>query len=347
VLDNSLYALPQADPAAFDQAPLRPYNAPPAALLVNYNTSLLRLSTHDGAVLARLDPPAAEVRIDNRIQSAGELCNSWGDLLMPRLMPPQLSTEGRQEEAGEKATLALEGRLAPACGERTLPLNLLPPAAATAAWFGALWRELGGSHTGVVREGLRAEHARMLLSVDSPPLSQLVRDVNKFSNNVMAKMLFLNLGLARFGAPATWVKSEQALRLWLAEKGLTMPELVIENGAGLSRQTRISADSLANLLLWASRQPLHYEFAASLPAIGQEGTQKNRFNGNGLSGRAWLKSGTLKHARNLAGYMLNHEKSTLIVVFLVNAPRAGMAGKAQEALLLLGMDSSFEQVKKE
>jgi D-alanyl-D-alanine carboxypeptidase/D-alanyl-D-alanine-endopeptidase (penicillin-binding protein 4) len=323
LLDNGYYAIEARDPGAFDQAPLRPYNAQPAALLVNFNTQNLRLCALEDRVLASLDPGIEGVRLENRLQPSTDGCNGWGDQLSARL---------------DRTTLVLEGRLSSQCGERALALNLASPAANVAAWFGALWRELGGVHAGRVREGAPGPGAGLLMAFDSPPLSLLARDVNKHSNNVMAKMLFLNLGAARYGAPATWEKGERAIRAWLQEKGLDMPKLVLENGSGLSRQERISAASLARLLVWASRQPVYFEFAASLPAVGLEGTQKNRFKGNGpdakdLSGRAWLKSGSLNGARNLAGYVLSPDGGRRVLVFFINHPNAGMAARAQEALL--------------
>jgi D-alanyl-D-alanine carboxypeptidase/D-alanyl-D-alanine-endopeptidase (penicillin-binding protein 4) len=323
LLDNRFYAIEAQDPGAFDQAPLRPYNAPPAALLVNFNTLNLRVCAREDQVLARLDPPPDDLRLENRLLPSDELCGALGDQLSPRV---------------EADALLLEGRFSPQCGERALPLNLRPPAANTAAWFRALWREMGGAHAGQVREGAPGPGAGLLMVFDSVPLSLLARDVNKHSNNVMAKMLFLNLGAARFGAPATWDKGQRAVRAWLQEKGLELPELVLENGAGLSRLERISADAMARLLIWAATQPAYYEFAASLPAVGLEGTQKNRFNGNGqsgqdLSGRAWLKSGSLNGARNLAGYVLGPEGRRRVLVFFVNHPNAAMATKAQDVLL--------------
>ncbi len=149
----------------------------------------------------------------------------------------------------------------------------------------------------------------------------------------MAKMLLLDLGAERFGAPATWSKGIRAVRTWLAEQGLTMPKLVLENGSGLSRIARISAASLASLLRFAANRPVYYEFAASLPAVGLEGTQKHRMNGSPVSGQAWLKSGSLNGVRNLAGYVLGPEGHRRIVVFLINHDRATAAGKAQDALM--------------
>jgi D-alanyl-D-alanine carboxypeptidase/D-alanyl-D-alanine-endopeptidase (penicillin-binding protein 4) len=320
LLDNSYYAIEPADPGAFDDAPLRPYNAQPAALLVNFNTQSLRLCARKDQVLARLDPPAGAdgPRLDNRLQPSDEFCNGWDDELTTRL---------------EGDALVLEGSFSTQCGEQAMALNLHDPTATAAAWFNTLWQELGGSLTGQVHAGVHAPDAGLFMGFDSSPLSLVVRDVNKYSNNVMAKMLFLDLGAERYGAPATWDKGERAVRAWLQEKGLHLRKLVMENGSGLSRIDRISAASLADLLTWASRQPVYFEFAASLPAVGLEGTQKQRFNGNGLTGRAWLKSGSLNRARNLAGYVLGPDGRRRVMVFLINHPKAGQAEKAQEALL--------------
>ena len=323
LLDNSYYAIESQDPGAFDQAPLRPYNAQPAALLVNFNTLNLRVCARPDKVQVRLDPMPDKLSLDNRLQSTDELCNGWGDQLSTRL---------------EQDVLVVEGQLSTQCGERTLALNVSQPAANMAAWIRAIWQELGGVHQGQVKEGMPGPQAGLLMAFDSVPLSLLVRDVNKYSNNVMAKMLFLNLGVARFGAPATWDKGERAVRAWLEEQGLDIPKLVLENGSGLSRMERISAKDMAKLLAWAARQPVYYEFAASLPSVGVEGTQKNRFNGNNgqgrdLSGQAWLKSGSLNGARNLAGYVLGPEGERRILVFFINHHNATRALKAQEALL--------------
>ncbi len=323
LLDNSFYAIEARAPEAFDQAPLRPYNAQPAALLVNFNTQNLRLCAREDQVLARLDPPSEAYRLENRLQPSDAGCNGWREQLSTRL---------------DQTALVLEGRLSTECGERTLSLNLSAPVDNAAAWFGTLWRELGGVHEGRAREGQPGPQAALLMAFDSAPLSLLARDVNKYSNNVMAKMLFLNLGAARYGGPATWEKGERAIRAWLKEKGLDMPKLVLENGSGLSRLERVSAAAMAALLTWVARQPAYFEFAASLPAVGLEGTQKNRFNGNGvgdkdLSGRAWLKSGSLNGARNQAGYVLAPDGGRRVLVFLVNHHNAGMALRAQEALL--------------
>jgi D-alanyl-D-alanine carboxypeptidase/D-alanyl-D-alanine-endopeptidase (penicillin-binding protein 4) len=324
MLDTRYYQLDPIDSAAFDQAPLRPYNAPPAALLVNFNSLNLRLGVVDvgaaKAISARLDPMPAEAPLGlvNQLQLSDAPCNGWRESLTPQT---------------ENGSLRLVGAYPSTCGEQSLPLNLLSPTDTVATTFAALWHELGGLHSGKVRAGAAEASARPLFEFESPPLAQLVRDINKFSNNVMAKMLFLDLGAARFEAPATWEKGARAVRTWASEHAIEMPELALENGAGLSRNERISAASLAQLLSYAATRPVYYEFAASLPAVGLEGTQKGRMNGSASVGQAWLKTGTLNSARNMAGYVLGPDGRRRILVMLINHANAAAGAKAQTALL--------------
>jgi D-alanyl-D-alanine carboxypeptidase/D-alanyl-D-alanine-endopeptidase (penicillin-binding protein 4) len=154
-----------------------------------------------------------------------------------------------------------------------------------------------------------------------------VRDINKFSNNVMAQQLFLKLGAGETAA------AEKNIRDWLAQKGLDFPELVIDNGSGLSRRNRIAADSLARLLLAAWASPVMPEFVASLPIAALDGTVRKKYNGNGFAGQAHLKTGSLEGVRGIAGYLLDRQGRRHAVVFMVNHPQAGEAQPAFDALL--------------
>ncbi len=324
VLDNSLYAIEMPDPADFDQAPLKTYNANPAALLVNYNAVALRLTPQATGLAARLDPPGLPLEASAALDRQAS-CDDWQDSL---------------EVKREGDVLRISGRYPVACGERSLWLNLTCPAATAANAFKSLWQELGGIHTGQMRVGLAPVTARLWLEHESIPLSLIVRDINKFSNNVMAKMLFLNLGAARYGAPATWEKGQAAVLAWLADKGMHFPELVVENGSGLSRMERIAPASLASLLSWAARQPLYYDFAASLPTLGQDGTQKRRLNGTPLAGRAWLKTGSLNGIRNQAGYLVNAAGRRKLLVLFINHANTAQVTQAQRAILEWALSSS-------
>ncbi|MCS6785558.1 MAG: D-alanyl-D-alanine carboxypeptidase/D-alanyl-D-alanine-endopeptidase [Thiobacillaceae bacterium] len=316
LIDTACYDLPPEDPAAFDRAPLRPYNALPAALLVDYNTVSLHIRADDGRVRLSLDPPI--LPLDARLTLLDGPCDGWAERLEMRL-----DTSGLQVIGGYPA----------ACGARSLRLAPLTPERTVAEVFRVLWGELGGVLEGAVLSAHTPAHARLLLEYDSPPLARLVADVNEHSNNVMARMLYLNLGIAHAGAPGTPVKGEAAVRAWLAERRLQLPSLVLENGSGLSRGERISALDLARLLQFAARRAVFHDFVASLPALGQEGTLRQRAGDHPFNGRAWLKTGSLADVRALAGYALDGRGRLHIFVFLVNHPRAAGALAAFDAAL--------------
>ena len=128
--------------------------------------------------------------------------------------------------------------------------------------------------------------------------------MNKFSINVIARQIFLSLG-ARDNPPATLEKSWRALGEWLEGHGLSLPELVIENGAGLSRADRISSRHLAQVLIAAYRSPLMPEYVASLAPAAVDGTMKKRLGNSPLVGQAYMKTGYIEGVRAIAGYTLD------------------------------------------
>jgi len=313
VLDRTAFAPVDHDPAAFDGKPQRPYNVGPDALLFNFAALRLTLVPDNGGVRVLAEPLPDGMAIDNRLRATDGRCNgAWRDALTAEIA---------------RERIVLSGDFPRACGEKNWNLAGLSNAALLHGVFARLWRELGGTFAGGVREGVAPEAAVPLAVSESPPLGELVRDINKFSNNVMAWHLFLKVGAGETAA------AERAVRDWLAGKGLDFPELVIDNGSGLSRAARISATSLARLLAagWAS--PAMPEFVASLPIAAIDGTTRKKFNGNGVAGQAHLKTGSLDGVRGVAGYLRDRAGRRHIVVFMVNHANAGRAQPAFDALL--------------
>jgi D-alanyl-D-alanine carboxypeptidase/D-alanyl-D-alanine-endopeptidase (penicillin-binding protein 4) len=165
---------------------------------------------------------------------------------------------------------------------------------------------------------------------ESSGLAEVIRDINKFSNNVMARQLFLTIGAEVSRQPGNTERAARAIRGWLASRGMDMPELVLENGSGLSRTERISAASLARLLEDAYAGALMPEFMSSLPLAGVDGTMKKR---NGASGSAHIKTGLLADVRAIAGYVLAASGRRYVVVAIINHPNARDAQPAHDALL--------------
>ena len=320
ILDRSAFNVPSIDPGAFDDKPMRPYNVSPDALLINFQAQRFTLSANNGRVQLLQETPSEGLSIDNKLQLSRSECGSdWKDALNVRLLP-----DGKR--------LEFAGSFAAACGEKTLNLAPLAADAQVSGLFRALWKELGGTFAGQVRPGTTPITAMPLARQESPALADSVRDINKFSNNVMARQLFLTLG--NISGPATVDKARQRVGEWLAGRGLKFDELEIENGSGLSRRERISADSLNRLLLDAWKSPVMAELVASLPIVGIDGTMKKRLKESEASGRAHIKTGTLDGVKSAAGYALNAKGRPVAITFLINHPRAQLGQPAIDSLLL-------------
>ncbi len=318
VLDKSAFEVPDFDPAAFDARELRPYNAGPDALLVNFKavtfgfvpdpeTNTARVVVTP--VLAGLNPPAT-VKLSNGP------CGDWRARLQGDFTDPM----------NPKFT----GTFPAACGERMWPVSVLTHNAYFEAVFRALWTSAGGSWNGHVRDGVVSADARRIAVHESEPLAQVIRDINKYSNNVMARQLLLTICAETYGRPGTPARGAEAVKSGLAARGLDLTELIIENGAGLSRTERVSAHNLASLLHHAFASPWMPEFMSSLPIVGIDGTMKKR---NGATGSAHIKTGQLNDVRAIAGYVLAASGTRYIVVALINHPNAGSAQPVHDALL--------------
>jgi len=336
VLDRSRYA-PLADGGAtLDGNELRPYNVAPDALLINFKSLGFTFVPEAGAGIAHVAvvPPLDGLKPPGPVRLAEGPCGDWHAHLKADFSRPLAP--------------AFHGAYPAACGEKTWYVSPLTPDAYALASFRALWRAAGGSLHGTVREGLAGPDARVLVDQESPPLAEVIRDINKNSNNVMARQLFLTLGSpgaaearggedaaaeaqARdAGEPASVERSVHAVHAWLSAQGLAMPELVLQNGSGLSRQERISPASLARLLAlaWSSNEMPN--FLASLPLAGVDGTMKDR---RSAVGAAYVKTGTLAEVRAVAGYVFASSGHRYAVVGIINDPHAEGAQGAHDAFL--------------
>ncbi|MEW6513929.1 MAG: D-alanyl-D-alanine carboxypeptidase/D-alanyl-D-alanine-endopeptidase [Pseudomonadota bacterium] len=313
VIDRTAFAPTDHDPAAFDGKLLRPYNVGPDALLFNFATLHLTLAPEANGVRVLAEPLPAGFEVVSKLQlNENGHCGDWRERLDAQLTPIRLT---------------LSGGFPRSCGEKRWHLAGLPNAALLHGVFTRLWRELGGTFTGQWQERATPASAIPLATSESPALGELVRDINKFSNNVMARQLFLKVGAGETAS------ADKNIRDWLAKKGLNFPELVLDNGSGLSRRERISADHLAQLLAatWAS--PTMPELMSSLPIVALDGTAKKRYNGVSYAGQAHLKTGSLEGVRGIAGYLLDQRGKRHIVVFIVNHPNAAQVQPAFDALL--------------
>lgn len=317
VLDRSAFAPPDREPGDFDGEALRPYNVGADALLLNHKSLALRFSPQVDAERASVAPdPALEgVDVSRSVPLSNGACGDW-----------QRQLDGRFDDPSR---LHFGGSLPAACGERVWQLAYPEPASYNGRLLRAMWAELGGRLQGTVRDG-QAPGDAPTLNFESPPLAEVVRDINKFSNNTMAQQLFLTLGYVQRGegSPAM---ARALMRDWMAGRlGADAGQVVIDNGSGLSRETRVSANQLAELLTQAWRSPVMPELMASLPINGLDGTLRRS---RAPAGRAHLKTGSLRDVNGIAGYVDGEQGRRLILVAIVNHPNASAARPVLDALI--------------
>jgi serine-type D-Ala-D-Ala carboxypeptidase/endopeptidase (penicillin-binding protein 4) len=322
VLDGSAFAAIDFDPAAFDNKPMRPYNVGPNALLINFQALRFTLQPADGQARVLLETPSDGLRVDNRLRLVGGPCTSdWKDRISLRLQP---------ERDGQRLEIA--GTYASLCGERPLNLAPLPPATQAAG----LIRACGANSAAACA-------ARSVKAVCQPsprrwPATTPRHWPRSFATSTSSATTSWpascsSPSAASEGEPASAELAGRRLADWLFRRRLHFPELVVDNGSGLSRRERISAASMNRLLLDAWASPLMPEFVSSLPLAGIDGTMKKRLNGGAPAGRAHIKTGTLEGVKTAAGYALDGSGRRYALTIFINDPRAGAGNAAIDALL--------------
>jgi serine-type D-Ala-D-Ala carboxypeptidase/endopeptidase (penicillin-binding protein 4) len=379
LLDRSAFVLPEGSPADFDGEAHRPYNVRPDALLLNYKSFTVSFLPDPlrGVATVATEPALAGMAVAAVVPLAPGPCGDWRAGLKASLADP--------------ARLHFEGRFAGSCGEKTWQIAYADPASYNARLLEQLWREMGGRLGGTVRAGVVMPGVKPVLELSSPPLAELVRDINKFSNNVMAEQVFLTLGTLAgqtvapsagaagaaggiagpapgststgaatapapvpgtppsgmpaepaVGAaprPTTQELAREALRRWVRERWgeAALRELVVDNGSGLSREARLSADLLAQVLASAYAGPVMSELMSSLPVSGLDGTLRRSA---ASPGRAHLKTGSLRDVAGVAGYVLSHSGRRYVVVALLNHENANAGRPALDALVQWAIDDA-------
>ena len=320
VIDRSYFAAVPHDPGRFDQDPRRAYNVGPDAFLVNFHAIEFRFVPEGNTVRVVAQPELPNVEIASRVRPVQGPCGWWRADLKHDFI-----------ENGLIATASFSGNYPVSCGENSWALSVFDSAGFSESVLRWLWSESGGKLRGKVVAGpVPAGPARVLLHLESEPLANLVRDMNKFSNNVMARQIFLALSAER-KAPGEARASARIVREWLQARGIDAPGFAIENGAGLARDDRITAATLAAVLRHAWASPLMPELAASMPIFATDGTLKSRRGG--ASGRAHVKGGTLTGVQSIAGYVLDRSGRRWAVAMMVNHAKANAAQPALDAML--------------
>ncbi|GAB3485461.1 D-alanyl-D-alanine carboxypeptidase/D-alanyl-D-alanine endopeptidase [Azotobacter salinestris] len=327
VLDRSHFMQPQLPTFNDDGGDSsKPFLVEPDSLLINLKAMRFIARAEPGKVQVSVEPPIAGMTIDNQVKAlpAGA-CPDWPDVRY-NLIPQQSGY-----------SMVVTGKLPAGCSAQSYiaPLDHQTYAAGAVR---AMWQELGGSIQGQDRLGSVPRQARMLVRAFSPDMVEIIRDVNKFSNNTMARQLFLSIGRQyRNGADADADDAQaayRAVRQWMARKGIDAQHLVMENGSGLSRIERISAREMAEMLKAAWHSPYAAEFIASMPLVAMDGTMRKRLRRTPLVGEAHIKTGTLNTVRAIAGFSRDQNGNTWAVVAILNHSRPWGASSILDQVLV-------------
>ncbi|MEN9433857.1 MAG: D-alanyl-D-alanine carboxypeptidase/D-alanyl-D-alanine-endopeptidase [Pseudomonadota bacterium] len=321
IIDNSYFDVPEQALQQFDKTPERVYNALPSALMFNFQATrfLLSPSPTNGKVDITTFPAAASLKIDNQMTLHEGRCTE--DNYSPVFVRQGVDS------------MLIRGAYATECGQQFIMRLMSNPTTHAAQAFRQFWQQLGGTISGSDSVGAVQSGDQLYYTYHSTPLIDQIRAINKWSNNVMTRQLLLTLGAQGVGVPGTTAKGSDVVKTYLTSVGINTQGLVIENGAGLSRNERLTARQMAQMLGLIWRDPYMPEFVSSLPLLGEDGTLLKRFRHQSLRGQAHLKTGTLSDVTALSGFLLTQSGKQLIVVIQHHGSHTSAGRAVQDALL--------------
>ncbi len=349
VLDRTLWRPARMDLGLppFDDAPEFPYNVIPDAVQLAGNLLPLVITSNDqGQVSAATVPPLLGLQVSSQMAPSSSACNDWDDDWLPAKVSgsaadstsTQPNTEpNTQPNAQPNTQIVLQGSFPKNCSQNA-DLQLIDRLELAERLFRTLWQQMGGQWAGRAVEATAPtpSSARLLARRTSRPWGEVLRQVNKTSDNALSRMLFLNLGVAGMAQNAsatTAALAGQNVMAWFTENGINSTGLVLDNGSGLSRSERITPLQLAQMLQVAHRSRYAADLVMSLPTVGVDGTMRNRLKTGPATGWARLKTGTLRDVVALAGYVNDPTGRPWAVALVVNDPKASGARPVLDALV--------------
>ena len=358
IIDSGVFNNVSKDPAAFDNSPLRPYNASPDGFLVNFSTiGIKSYPLNDDQANLTYTPQLANYDLPSIINTRSAACGQARYSLAPEWQTKQL---------------ILNTHLPNSCQEHAFYVAYPDAKDFAARVIAAKWQELGNTLSGDVitqetpytaAKSTKSMHGLAALSISPLPivsypslnLTQQIYDINHFSNNVMTEQVALSIGvydkldnkaldkainnsysLYQFGKPTTtgYPVALQTINQWW-QTNLSTPPPHLTNGSGLCRDCTITAANLSELLTYAYSHPSFNAYVNSLGVAGVSGTitaHSERLPESAAIGRAWIKTGTLNNVTSMAGYVKGLSGQDYVVVGLINSEHAHNAYTARPVL---------------
>jgi len=310
----------------------RPHHVWPDALPLDEGVLRISLApTRGDRAELTLTPALQGLTLNNEVRMrAGGRCAAWASMA----------------EVQGQPRLLVRGSWSRACGRRQIQVVPMSHGEFTTRAVAGLWRQAGGllhgnvvdrpststGSSGIQRDARGAlEQPWSVHRSDSLP--RLVHDINKNSNNLGSRNLWLSLSPGFPLQAATLAGAQARVLRWLQAQGLADGDIQVDSGSGLSRTERGKPRAMVQLLCNAWGARLAEAFVASLPIAGVDGTLAHRMTRGAATGQAFLKTGSLLDARALAGYVKARSGNVYAVAAMVNHPRAVRATRALDALI--------------
>ena len=307
----------------FDNDPMRAYNVLPSAISVQSNTINFRFNSKKNKVKIEATPNIKALKIVNNVKTTREKCLSWREKLI-------YETKANEQQN----SLIFRGKFSKKCKVKEIDLAMLDWQIYFYHTFKQKWLDNGGWFNGsFIDTSGTLDDDRLLVSHYSEPLSSLIRDTNKYSLNLMSRNLILTVIANKNNVQPTEEMVNPYIKNWLSKNKIDNEGLFIDNGAGLSRDIKISINQFLMILQNIYYDPMMPEIISSFPIAGIDGTLKKRMKNSPIRMNGHFKTGSMNEVSAMAGFFLNNDKEMNIFVFMMNGKKANMSQNFQEALI--------------
>lgn len=292
--------------------PLAEYEVNPAGLIIDSNLSRVKIIIRNGKIKLK-SSQNGNFKFKNLLKVAkiSATCPFPDNYLNATL------TTNNQ--------ITVQGNIPASCNNKSFKLNLLPAYQYDKIVIRQLLTQQKVKFSGKIRNGVAPKATHLLDENSSLPLSSLLITMNKDSNNLYAKTLFLSLGAYKTNNKNTYQDSQNYYHGVLDAK-FSFPELTLENGAGLSRKEQLSPLHMTELLSTFYRTPESSLFLSSLPTPG-DGTLQNEFIQ--YKNRLFVKTGSLNDVKAYSGYYIGKSNHIYAISFIANGINASNSQESQ------------------
>lgn len=308
IVDDTLFDKQYIDPSRESVRVDRAYDAPVSAMSFNWNSInvIVRPGPTVGSpAIVYLDPETKYLRLKANVKTIGK---------------------GRERLSVERKSLKPFGDLIEITGEyplgeseKIIYKNISDPALWSGYAFIEFLSQRGIKVAGDVKVAPCPMDFEMVARSESWPLSMVVADMMKFSNNYVAEMLTKHLSNPTPSNPGSLEGGLVKIREIIEESGIEKSDYALINPSGLTRKNQFNAKDMGKFLQFIQRDfQIFPEFLASLPISGQDGTLKSRMPNPPAKGWIRAKTGMLNGAIGLAGFAGRQSGEVITFVFIYN-----------------------------